>query len=77
MNEYIFTFGQGHPLKGRCVRIKGTYGEAREKMCAKFGLNWAFQYSAEEWERFRNDPNRWWPMEEEIDLEGDVYIETD
>ena len=68
-NEWVFTFGAGHSFAGHCVRIKGTYDEARAKMCDAFGLKWAFQYSADEWERMRNDPNRMWPMEQELDLE--------
>ena len=74
MEEWIFTFGWGEPLRGRCVRIKGTYDEAREKMCSVFGTKWAFQYSAEEWDKWKVSPNRGWMLEEEIDLKGDIYL---
>ena len=64
--EYIFTFGCGHPNEGLCVRIKGGYGEAREKMIQKYGLKWAFQYDAGEWDEWKKDPDRAWCMEKEI-----------
>lgn len=69
-NEWIFTFGVGHRLGGHYVRIKGDYGEARKKMCEVFGKNWAFQYSAEDWEKWENDPNRKWSIETEIEIVG-------
>lgn len=69
MEEYIFTFGAGHKYEGYCVRIKGDYDTARAKMIDKFGLNWAFQYSAEEWEDWKTNPKRFWNMEEEIDFD--------
>ena len=67
MEEWIFTFGCGHKYAGHCVRIKGTYEEARRKMMDKFGLYWAFQYPAEEWDNQKNDPNISWWLEKEID----------
>lgn len=69
VNEYVFTFGCGHELEGKCVRIAGTYEEARAKMVEKYGQNWAFQYSAEEWDAWKKDPNRAWYMEQEIPFE--------
>ena len=34
----------------RCYHIEeGSYEEAREKMIAKYGTDWAFQYSEKEW----------------------------
>ena len=45
----VFTFGADQPNAGKYVRIFGTYGEAREKMFAKYGKKWSFQYSEEEW----------------------------
>ena len=68
-NEWIFTFGCGQKYAGKCVRIKGGFNEARQKMHNKFEDKWAFQYSADEWEKMKNDPNRMYPMEEEIDME--------
>lgn len=70
MNEWIFTFGCGQPLAGKCVRILGTYAQAREKMCSVFGDKWAFQYSAEEWDKFKHDITKNWNMEEEISLDS-------
>lgn len=65
-NEWIFTFGCGQEHEGCCVRIKGTYGEARQEMVNRFGMKWAFQYSAKEWDEWKKDPNRAWYMEREI-----------
>jgi len=67
-NEWIFTFGCGQPNEGCCVRLKGTYGEARKQMVDLFGNRWAFQYSAEEWDAWKKDPNRAWYMEREIEI---------
>ena len=47
---WIFTFGYGQKHEGHYVRVKGDYGTAREKMVARYGSKWAFQYSEEEWE---------------------------
>ncbi len=66
---WIFTFGSGQKHAGHYVKIKGTYGSARQKMVDKYGLSWAFQYSEEEWNKFKEDPNRWWPMETELEDE--------
>ena len=46
---YIFTFGCGQQHEGRYVKVYGSYVEAREKMIEKYGKEWAFQYSEEEW----------------------------
>ena len=67
-NEWVFTFGIGQPLAGYCIRIAGTYGEARAKMWEQFGDRWAFQYGAEEWDEMKKNPNRIYPMEKEISL---------
>lgn len=67
--EWIFTFGCGQgDLAGKCIRIKGAYEEAREKMCEMFGNKWAFQYPASEWDEEKNNPKRAWLMEEEITI---------
>ena len=68
MSYYIFTFGSGHEYAGKCVRIEGDAETSRQKMFERYGSKWAFQYSAEEWERMKNDPNRFWEMEEEIEF---------
>lgn len=69
MNEYwIFTFGVGQEHEGYYVRIRGSFSQAREKMCAKYGTHWGFQYSEEEWEKMKNDPYRMYPMEKELEV---------
>ncbi len=65
---YYFTFGYDQPHQGYYVKIKGDYGTARQKMCEKYGIKWAFQYSEEEWKEIEADPQRWWPMEKELEM---------
>lgn len=67
---WIFTFGGGHAHPGRYVKIRGSYGEARKKMFDKYGDKWCFQYSEEKWEEMKNDPDRRWPMETELEVIG-------
>lgn len=67
MDYWIFTFGSGQEHEGKYVRIKGTYMSARQKMVEKYGTHWAFQYSEEEWEKYRNNPLRMWNMETELE----------
>jgi len=67
MDEYyVFTFGSGHALAGKAVKIKGTYLGARKIMIDNFGDKWAFQYSAAAWQEMEKNPKRLWPMEEII-----------
>lgn len=50
MNKYYFTFLMSDSPRRMCYHVEeGTYEEARKKMVAKYGTNWAFQYSEEEW----------------------------
>lgn len=65
---WVFTFGCGQEYEGKYVKIRGTFSEARRKMLDKYGKEWGFQYSENEWESYKNDPNRWWPMEEELEV---------
>ena len=63
MKQYwIFTFGCGHENAGKYVKIAGSFGEARAKMCEKYGTAWAFQYSEEEW---ANNP---YALEKEMEV---------
>ena len=62
------TFGCGMENAGYCQPILGTYSSAREKMFELYGTKWAFQYSEQDWENIRNDPNRKWPMEKDLKL---------
>lgn len=65
---WIITFGDGQEHEGKCVKIKGSYGEARAKMVDKYGIRFAFQYSEAEWEKKWNDPDRLFQMEDIIDI---------
>lgn len=73
-NHYwIFTFGCGRDVygdnAGKAVKVyASSYGEAREKMCEKYGTKWAFQYSAKDWNKIKNDPKRFWEMEEVMEV---------
>ena len=50
--KWVFTFGSGQEHAGKYVVFSGTFGEAREKMFKKFGSEWAFQYSEQEWQEW-------------------------
>jgi hypothetical protein len=65
---YIFTFGCGMQHAGKYVKIKGTYGQARAKMFEKYGEDWSFQYSEDEWENMKKDPKRNYLMETELEV---------
>lgn len=56
---YYFTFclGEQHQHNGRYVKVYGDYSEAREKMRSKYGTDWAFQYSARQFEEYENYVN--------------------
>lgn len=63
-----FTFGCGMPNEGKCQPILAdSFGSAREKMFELHGPKWAFQYSEEEWDEIKNDKNRYWEMEEDLE----------
>lgn len=66
---WIFTFlCDGTEKEGKCVKIKGTYGEAREKMIDKYGTHFAFQYPERLWEKQWNDMQRVYALEDIIDV---------
>lgn len=66
---WIFTFlNDGSDKAGKCVKIKGTYGEARAKMIEKYGTHFAFQYEEGNWEKNWNDPDREHEMEDVIEI---------
>lgn len=67
-NYWCFTFGYGQEYAGHYVKVKGTYGEARQKMFDKYGDKWCFQYSEDEWSEMENDPNRYWEMEKLLEV---------
>ena len=50
MEKYYFMFLMSYWPRQKCYHVEeGTYEEAREKMIQRYGTNWAFQYSEEEW----------------------------
>lgn len=56
--KYYFTFGCGIDTPHRnCyhVEVAEDYGKARERMVEKFGNDWAFQYTEEEWRVSREE----------------------
>lgn len=70
MNEeyWIFTFGYGQKHQGYYVKIFGGFFEARAKMYDKYGEEWSMQYSAKHWDDVKNNPDRFWPMEKELEV---------
>lgn len=83
MNEkqyWIFTFGYGQKHQGHYVKIYGTYTEARIEMIKRYGNQFAFQYSEDEWNTFVNEAEqhaielygdkRFAMIEKELDDEG-------
>ena len=65
--QWIFTFGVGQKNEGCCVRVNGTFDEARAKMMFRYGKEWSFQYDAAKWDEWKKDPDRAWTLEREID----------
>ena len=64
---WVFTFGCGHKHAGHYIRIFGTFSEARTEMVDRYGRQWAFQYSEDEWERtVRIMECMDWPVETEL-----------
>ena len=49
--KYYFTFLMSDDDHKRCYHVEEaeSYDAARERMIAKYGIKWAFQYSEEEW----------------------------
>ena len=45
---FTFGFGQAYPNCFTIIAAK-SYGDARDKMFAKYGREWASQYSKKEW----------------------------
>ena len=64
--NWIFTFGVGQPYEGHYVKIYGTFAQARDEMFRRFGREWAFQYSEEEWQAWLERKPKWIPAETEI-----------
>ena len=64
---WIFTFCGDQPNAGKFVKIYGSFNTARSKMFNKYGDKWGFQYSEKEWNDMKNNPNRKWDMETELE----------
>lgn len=59
MSKYYFTFLMSDSPRRMCYYVEeGTYEEARQKMVDKYGTDWAFQYSEEEWKISRKQYER-------------------
>lgn len=66
---WIFTFGHGQLHEGRFVKFYGTFGEARSKMIDRFGAEWGFQYSEDEWENWKRCRPSYIRLEKELVLD--------
>lgn len=68
MKDWIFTFGSGQKHEGCYVRVTAaSYADARRKMVEKYGIEWAFQYSEDDWDRWSKNRPYYIPIETEID----------
>ena len=62
---WVFTFGYGQKHEGKFVKIYGRdFGDARQVMFDRYGREWAFQYSEEEWSDW--EKRRPWYMKETL-----------
>lgn len=66
--KWRFTFGDNHAHPGYCQPIIGTFQSARHKMFELYGDQWCMQYSEKEWNEIENDPDRYWEMEEDLEV---------
>jgi len=63
----IFTFGSGQKHEGHFVRITGTdRNDCRRQMFERFGNEWAFCYTEEEWEKWKREKPFYVPLETEL-----------
>lgn len=53
--DWIFTFGLGHKHAGHFVRINGTWKSARDEMFRRYGDEWCWQYTAEDYFKDRDN----------------------
>lgn len=62
---WIFTFGSGQQYEGYFCKVYGTRLGSRDKMRKKYGNEWAFQYTLDEWGQWlRTKPS--WIQEEQF-----------
>ena len=65
----IFTFGSGQKHEGYFVRITGTdRNDCRRQMFERFGDEWGFCYTEEQWERWKREKPFWVPLETELKI---------
>ena len=65
---FVFTFGQGQTYAGYLVKIYGTFSSTREKMMQKYGTEWAFQYTLEEWGEWLRTKPAYIPEEKVLEV---------
>lgn len=75
ISTWIFTFGSGQQHAGKFVKIQGTWEEARQEMFSRFGRNWSFQYSEEEWEAYCKEAREF--ARKYLGGEENAFIETE
>ena len=68
---YIFTFGCGQQHANQYVRIYGTFGSARQKMFDRYGSEWSFQYTQEEWDDWERRRPPYLPIETMLEEMGE------
>ena len=67
LEVWIFTFGCGQEHEGHYVTFSGDFNEARYKMIAEYGVEWAFQYSQVEWNDYvKKARDKGYPIETEL-----------
>ena len=70
MSTWIFTFGSGQKHAGHFVRIQAeSWIEARREMFDRFGDQWGFQYTEEEWNEWERNRPPYVPIETELEQE--------
>lgn len=65
---WVFTFGCGQKHEGKYVKIYGTHEDARNKMFDKYGSEWAFQYSMEQWNNWLESKPEYLVTETELEV---------
>lgn len=67
---WYFTFLGSDPIHKNHVQpiIARSYMDARYAMFEKYGSNWAFQYSEDEWNKWCNERPNYFPVEKELEI---------
>lgn len=68
--KWYFTFMGSDEVHRNCVQpiIANSYMEARYAMFEKYGDNWAFQYSEDQWNDWNITRPVGFPIERELDV---------